>query len=135
MPTLHFSTTQAGQTWRRINGTARSKRRREVRVDGRLRQWLQVKAKVAEYSKALGKRARDAVVKARIQELAELEVLASELRGAGLRGELRDSFWMYQVGRFTNSADKLRQNLGLHAKPTEPEIPEILELQKLIEAD
>jgi hypothetical protein len=78
---------------------------------------LQVKQKVAAYSKALGKRAADPVTKARVQELAELEVLASELRGAGLRGELRESFWLYQVGRFTNSADRLRRGLGLHAKP------------------
>jgi hypothetical protein len=131
VPTLHFNTTQSGQTARKYLGTSRTVKRRRVRVDGRTRCWQQVKYKVAQYSRALGDhRAKDPLTKARIVELAELEVLTAEMRARGLRGEDLGSFDLQQLSRFTNSIARLRAGLGL----VEPPAP-ALDLDALLAAE
>ena len=82
---LHFSAVQSGTTATKYLRNPRSYRRRYVRVDGRSRAYQAIKLKVHQYTRAIGAAAKDPLTKARIVELAELEVLTSELRAAGLR--------------------------------------------------
>jgi hypothetical protein len=112
---LRFATVHGGTAATKFIQDRRSVRRRLVRVDGRSRAYRAVKQKIAHYSAVLGKAAKSPLAKARIVELAELEVLTSEIRAAGLRGEMRSGFDLEQLVRMTNCADVLRRRLGLHA--------------------
>jgi hypothetical protein len=114
---LSFSTTQSGQSARRFLGTRRTQKRRRVRVDGRSRCAQQIKYKLALYTKQLGG-IKDPLVKSRLLELVELEVLTSEMRARGLRGEALNTFDLYQLTRFTNTIARLRAGLGLAAEPS-----------------
>jgi hypothetical protein len=132
MVNLNFSTTQAGQTARKYLRTPRSVRRRHHRIDGRVRAAQAIKLKVHQYTRAIGAAAKDPLTKARIAELAELEVLTSELRAAGLRGEKVNTFDLYQLTRFTNTINRLRESLGLNAAPSdESESDPLAELERL----
>jgi hypothetical protein len=109
-------------------------KRRRARIDGRFKPAIEIRHRIAVYSRAIGRAAKDPLTKARIAELAELEVLTSELRAAGLRGELRGSFELFHLSRFSNSCVRLRASLGLNAEPTvDSEYPELRELEKLLE--
>jgi len=118
---LHFSTAQGGTTATKYLRNPRSYRRRYARVDGRSRACQAIKLKVHQYSRAIGAAAKDPLTRSRVLELAELEVLTSELRAAGLRGEKINNFDLYQLTRFTNTIARLREGLGLNAEPSEPD--------------
>jgi hypothetical protein len=134
MADLHFSTTAAGQIARRSLGNRRSIQRRHVRIDGRLRPAQEIKRRVKAYWKALGGVSKDALVRARVQELCEIETLVAQLRADALNGDFNGAVvaLLFETTRLTNTANRLRDQLGLNAKP---ELPEIVELQKLMEAE
>jgi hypothetical protein len=113
---LSFPTTQSGATARKYLGTRRTQNRKRVRVDGRTRCAQQIKYKLALYSKQLGG-IKDPLMKLRLLELVELEVLTSEMRARGLKGEV-GSFDLFQLNRFTNTIARLRAGLGLAAEPS-----------------
>jgi hypothetical protein len=123
---LHFQRVQGGTTAAKYIRSARTYRRRIVRIDGRSRAFQAIKLKVQQYTRAIGHAAKEPLTRARIVELAELEVLTSELRAAGLRGEA-NNFDLFQLARFTNTANRLRQALGLNTTP-EPELPTLDQL-------
>lgn len=121
MVDLHYSASQGGITGTKYLRDARSYRRRIVRIDGRSRTYQAIKYRVHQYSRAIGKAASDPLMRSRIVELAELEVLTSELRAAGLRGEKVNNFDLYQLSRLGNSCVRLRESLGLNADPSAPD--------------
>jgi hypothetical protein len=134
---IHFSTTAAGQVARRYLGNGRSVKRRHVRIDGRYKPAIEIKRRIAAYSRAIGIAAKNPLIKERVIELAELETLVAELRARILRGEDIGRFATDQIVRFTNSARYMRESLGLNARPDglEEEYPELTELRKLLEAE
>jgi hypothetical protein len=132
---MYFPTAQGGTTATKYLRTPRSYRRRIARIDGRSRAYQAIKYRTAQYAKALGDRAAEPMTRSRIIELAELEVLTSEMRAAGLRGERIGSFDMEQLARFSNACVRLRRALGLHAEsPLDPEPPGLENLAELLRA-
>jgi hypothetical protein len=114
-------------------GTDRSVKRRHVRIDGRYKPAIEIKRRVKQYRQAIGQGARDPLVLARIHELCELEVLTSELRAAGLRGETFSRNDLFELVRLTNTANRLRLGLGLLVEPTSAAADS--ELQRLLEGE
>jgi hypothetical protein len=114
---LRFPNDQSGATARKYLGTRRTQNRKRVRVDGRTRCAQQIKYRLALYSKQLGGVVKDPLVKTRLLELCELEVLTSEMRARGLKGAVT-SFDLFQLNRFTNTIARLRTGLGLAAEPS-----------------
>jgi hypothetical protein len=97
-------------------GNQQSVKRRRVRIDGRYKPAQEVKRRVAAYRKQLG--GLDEVTRQRVTELAELEVVCSELRASILRGEHIGVFAMDQIGRLHNTCCRLRTSLGLNSEPS-----------------
>jgi hypothetical protein len=127
---INLPTTASGQIARRTIGNRRSTQRRRVRLDGRLKPAQEIKRRVAVCWKALGGVSSDALVRARVTELCEIETLVAQLRADALNGEIQGSVIaaLFELNRLTNTANRMRDKLGLGAPPSDvvPTIDEIL---------
>jgi hypothetical protein len=74
--------------------------------------------------------AADPLVAFRIVELSEIDVLVAQLRADALNGEIKGSVVaaLFELTRLSNTAARLRESLGLNAKPPEilPSLDELL---------
>jgi hypothetical protein len=94
-------------------------RRRIVRIDGRSRAALAVKARLASYDARLGT-AADAVETAARLTAAELAAIADDLRAARLRGETVDP---NELDKAQLRADRAERRLGLDRKREPVHVP------------
>jgi hypothetical protein len=69
-------------------GETRKMRRRLQRVDGRSRPARRIKTLVKAFRKAMGAAAFEPFMAEKLQSLAEMETLTSEIRAAALRGRV-----------------------------------------------
>jgi hypothetical protein len=127
---LRLPTTASGQLAHRLIGSKRSLQRKSVRIDGRSTAGKQIRALIKTYSAAIGEAAREPLTMARIRELSEIEVLCARVRADAINGKVQGSVWgmMFELGRMTNTASRLRDKLGLSAVPADivPTIDELL---------
>jgi hypothetical protein len=122
---LDFPTRRSAQIARSTFADKAATKRRRVKIDGRSWQAVAIRKRLKAYATAIGEAADKPAVRARIQELCELEVLCAQLRANGLKGEPLD---LFQLGRMTNSCNRLRTSLGLCDRP--PEVIPTLESYK-----
>jgi hypothetical protein len=111
---INLPTTASGQIARRTIGNRRSIQRRRVRLDGRLKPAQEIKRRVAICWKALGGVSSDALIRARVTELYEIETLVAQLRADALNGEIQGSVIaaLFELNRLTNTANRMRDKLG-----------------------
>ena len=127
MTTLDFPTRRSAQLARLSFADKHAGKRRRVRIDGRSSQAVQIRRRIEGYAKALGAAAVEPFVRVRLQELAEIEVLTSQLRVNGLNGKGVD---LFELTRLTNVANRLRRSLGLSDRPPEPPAPPLSSYRK-----
>ena len=136
MTTLQFPTRKSSRIARRLfNGCgadSTASGQGSVRFDGRSAQAVAIRKRVAAYSKRLGAGAAgEPFVRARIIELAELEVLTSQLRANALNSQPVD---LFELNRMTNATNRLRRSLGLSDRPPEPPAPSLESYRRKHEA-
>jgi hypothetical protein len=128
---LDFPTRKSAQLARLSFADKRAGKRRRVRIDGRSSQAVQIRQRIAGYAKALGGAASEPFVRVRLQELAEIEVLTSQLRVNGLNGKALD---LFELTRLMNMQSRLRRSLGLSDRPPEPPPPTLESYRRRREA-